>query len=226
MTQAEQIISEENNSSEINNTFGWPARTFAHISSYLFHPLFVPLYVVLFLLYIHPTAFTGFSDDTRLRVVVIVIINVLFFPLLSVLLLKAVGFIDSIYLRNQKDRIIPYIASGIFFFWSYQVFKGQSQYPEVWINYLLGLFLASSASLIANIYFKVSMHAVGMGGWMGLFMMMLRDHDTTMTWPFAVVILITGLVSTSRLILKSHDRLDIYGGLLIGAITQVVAWVV
>jgi membrane-associated phospholipid phosphatase len=212
----------QDNNSFIN--FSLPSKVFAYLNSYLFHPLFVPLYVILFLLYVHPSAFTGFSDSTKIRVIFIVIINLLFFPLISVLLLKAVGFIDSIYLKNQKDRIIPYIASGIFFFWAYHVFKEQSQYPEVWVSYLLGLFLASSAALIANIYFKVSMHAVGVGGWLGLFFLMFNSKEMMMTWPLAAVLLITGMVCTSRMILKAHSPLDIYGGLIIGVLTQLAGW--
>ena len=212
----------QDNNSFIN--FSLPSKGFAYLNSYLFHPLFVPLYVILFLLYVHPSAFTGFSDSTKIRVIFIVIINLLFFPLISVLLLKAVGFIDSIYLKNQKDRIIPYIASGIFFFWAYHVFKEQSQYPEVWVSYLLGLFLASSAALIANIYFKVSMHAVGVGGWLGLFFLMFNSKEMMMAWPLAAVLLITGMVCTSRMILKAHSPLDIYGGLIIGVLTQVAGW--
>ena len=212
----------QENNSTIN--FGLPSKIFAHLISYLFHPLFVPLYIILFLLYLHPTAFTGFSDTTKIRVIFIVIINLLFFPLLSVLLLKAVGFIDSIYLKNQKDRIIPYIASGIFFFWAYHVFKEQAQYPEVWVSYLLGLFLASSAALIANIYFKVSMHAVGVGGWLGLSYLLYNSQEMMMTWPFAAVLIITGMVCTSRMILKAHSKFDIYGGLIIGVLTQIAGW--
>ena len=218
------------NNKEINQeknstlSFGLPAKVFAHLISYIFHPLFVPLYIILFLLYLQPTTFTGFSNATKLRVVFIVIINLLFFPLLSVLLLKAVGFIDSIYLKTQKDRIIPYIASGIFFFWAYHVFNEQAQYPEVWVSYLLGLFLGSSAALIANIYFKVSMHAVGVGGWLGLFYLLSNSQEMMMTWPFAAVLIITGMVCTSRMILKAHSPFDIYGGLLIGVLTQFAGW--
>jgi len=212
----------QENSSTIQ--FGLPAKIFAQVNSYLFHPLFLPFYIILFLLYLHPTAFTGFSDATKVRVIFIVIINLLFFPLLSVLLLKAVGFIDSIFLKTQKDRIIPYIASGIFFFWAYHVFKEQSQYPEVWVSYLLGLFLASSAALIANIYFKVSMHAVGVGGWIAFFYLLSNSQDVMMTWPLVAVLLITGMVCTSRMILKAHDSVDIYGGLIIGVLTQLAGW--
>ena len=70
----------------------------AQLFSYLFHPLFIPLYVAFFLIYIHPSAFVGFSDAAKKSTLIIIVLNLLFFPLMSVLLLKAVGFIDSFFL--------------------------------------------------------------------------------------------------------------------------------
>ncbi len=205
---------------------GIAARIFGNFFSYLFHPVFVPLYIIFFLLYIHPSAFSGFSEQEKKQTVLIILLNLVIFPLITVLLLKAVGFIDSLYLRTQKDRIIPYIASGIFFFWGYTVFKEQPQYPPVLTAFILGIFLASSAALLANIYFKVSMHAIGMGGWLGFFLLLFYRNSMLMTWPLCLALLITGLVCSSRLLLRSHEQKDIYGGLLIGMITQWVAAVV
>ncbi len=205
---------------------GIAARIFGNFFSYLFHPVFVPLYIIFFLLYIHPFAFSGFSDQEKKQTVLIILLNLVIFPLITVLLLKAVGFIDSLYLRTQKDRIIPYIASGIFFFWGYTVFKEQPQYPPVLTAFILGIFLASSAALLANIYFKVSMHAIGMGGWLGFFLLLFYRNSMLMTWPLCLALLVTGLVCSSRLLLRSHEQKDIYGGLLIGMITQWVAAVV
>jgi hypothetical protein len=71
--------------------------TIAKLISVLFHPLFVPIYFVWFLLFIHPLAFIGFSAMQKFQTLVIVGINLTIFPLVSVLLLKALGFIDSIY---------------------------------------------------------------------------------------------------------------------------------
>jgi nitrate reductase NapE component len=205
---------------------GIAARIFGNFFSYLFHPVFVPLYIIFFLLYIHPSAFSGFSEQEKKQTVLIILLNLVLFPLITVLLLKAVGFIDSLYLRTQKDRIIPYIASGIFFFWGYTVFKEQPQYPPVLTAFILGIFLASSAALLANIYFKVSMHAIGMGGWLGFFLLLFYRNSMLMTWPLCLALLITGLVCSSRLLLRSHEQKDIYGGLLIGMVTQWIAAVV
>lgn len=202
------------------------SRLFSGFFSYLFHPLFVPVYVIFFLLYIHPSAFTGFSDENRFRTLMIVTLNLVFFPLISVLLLRAVGFVESIFLRTQKDRIIPYIASGIFFFWTYTVFKQQEAYPLLLVSFVLGIFFASSAALIANIYLKVSMHAIGMGGWLGFFLVIMHTNSMLMSFPIATVLLITGLVCTSRLISKNHIPAEIYLGIVIGMISQFVAFYV
>jgi len=195
----------------------------AHAFSYILHPVFIPLYVAAFLLFIHPTAFAGFSAADRRQVMLIIGLNLVFFPLMTVFLLKALGFIESLYLRSQKDRIIPYIASGIFFFWAYTVFKEQPQYPLYLTAYILGIFLASSVALLANIYFKVSMHAIGMGGWLGSFLLLFYTNSMLMSWPLAAVLLITGLVCSARLLVNSHEPKDIYSGLFIGIITQFCA---
>ena len=206
-----------------SNKPGIAARIFSGFFSYLFHPVFIPVYIIFFLLYIHPHAFSGFSAVEKKQTILIILLNIVFFPLISVLLLKAVGFIESLYLRTQRDRIIPYIASGIFFFWAYLVFKNQPQYPLLLTSYILGIFLASSAALIANIYFKISMHAIGMGGWLGFFLLIARTNSMLMTWPLSIVLLITGFVCTSRLLSRNHEQKDIYLGLLVGMITQFAA---
>jgi membrane-associated phospholipid phosphatase len=68
------------------------------------------------------------------------------------------------------------------------------------------------------------MHAVGVGGWLGLFLLMFNSKEMMMTWPLVAVLLITGMVCTSRMILKAHSPLDIYGGLIIGVLTQLAGW--
>ena len=158
--------------------------------------------------------------------VVISSVNLVFFPLLSVALLKAVGFIDSIFLRTRKDRIIPYMACGIFFFWAYTVFNKQNIYPPILSSFILGIFLAASAALIANIYFKISMHAIGVGGLIGLCIVIANSQTMLMTWPLALALLIAGIVCTARLIVSDHTQRDIYLGLALGLLAQLIAsWI-
>lgn len=218
-----QTVDANGEISDVEKPLGFGGKIFTAFFSYIFHPIFVPVYAIWFLVYIHPSAFSGFSEPQKRQVILITLLNLVFFPLLSVVLLKAVGFIDSILLRSRKDRIIPYIVSGIFFFWVYLVFKQQSQYPLLLTAFVLGIFLASSAALLCNIYFKISMHAIGMGGWLGFFLVISNTQTMLMTWPICLVLLIAGLVCAARLLPGSHKPFDIYAGLLVGLLAQFTA---
>lgn len=195
---------------------------FAHFFSYVFHPLFIPFYVSWFIEFMHPSYFSGFSDAGKKRVLVMVTINAIAFPFITVVLLKALGFIDSFFLRTQRDRIIPYIASMTFFFWAQYALREQPEIPRILVAFMFGVFISSAAALIANIYFKVSMHAIGMGGLTGIFFIIMQQNTMLMTWPLSAALLIAGLVCTSRLIVSDHTPKDIYSGLLIGFICQLI----
>lgn len=197
-------------------------RFLAQVFSYLFHPLFIPLYVCWFIEFVHPSYFSGFSEAGKKRVLLQITINVFIFPALSVLLLKGLGFIDSLFLKSQRDRIIPYIASMTFFFWAQYALREQPEIPRIVVAFLFGVFISSAAALIANIYFKVSMHGIGMGGLVGIFYIIMQQNTMLMTWPLSVALLIAGLVATSRFIVSDHTQKEMYSGLLIGFLCQII----
>lgn len=199
---------------------------FAQVISYIFHPLFIPLYVTYFLAFVHPDYFAGYAVQQKTWLLIRVAYTMIFFPAVTVLLLKGLGFIDSIFLKTQKDRIIPYIASGIFYFWAYLVFRNQPNVPTILTAFTLAVFLSSSAALLANIYLKISMHAIGMGGILGLFIFILFQETMLMTVPLTVAILLSGLVCTARLLVSDHSTKEIYLGLFLGFICQMLAVVV
>jgi len=212
--------------SSANTPMHQPAvtRFFAHFFSYLFHPLFIPLYVTYYLAFINPEYFNGFSNAEKIRVLLSVAIDIVFLPVVAVLLLKGVGFIDSVFLKTQKERIIPYIISNIFFFWMYLVFRNQPAIPSILTAFIFSVFISSSVALLANIYFKISMHAIGVGGLLGFMLIILFTNTFySATLPFAIALLISGVVCTSRMIVSNHTQKDIYMGLLFGILCQIVS---
>jgi len=197
-------------------------RLLANFFSYLFHPIFIPLYITWMLAFIHPDYFVGFSTIGKYKILLLVAINAFAFPLITVLLLKGLGFIKSIFLKTQKDRIIPYIASMTFFFWTQYVLREQNFVPRILVAFMFGVFISSSAALIANIYYKISMHAIGMGGMLGLFLVVMQQNTMLMTGPLTIALLITGIVCTSRMIVSDHQPKEIYAGLVVGLLCQFI----
>ena len=201
-------------------------RFFAHFFSYIFHPLFIPIYVFWFLAYFHPSYFSGFSSQLKISVLLSFGITAVIYPLITVLLLRALGFRKSVFLHTQQDRIIPYITSMIFFFWSQYVLREQNFVPRILVAFMFGVFISSAAALMANIYYKISMHAIGMGGIIGLCLVIMQQNTMLMTGPLSVALLIAGIVCTSRLIISNHTQKEVYMGLLVGVICQFVGAVI
>lgn len=197
-------------------------RFFAHVVSIIFHPLFIPLYVSLFLLYIHPSYFAGYDLYDKFWLPLRVAYATIFLPLFTVFLLWRLKFINSMFLYTQKDRVIPYIVSNIYFFWLFWVFKNDPGVPNIMTSFIFGVFIVSSAALIANVFFKVSMHAIAMGGMIALFLIILQQNTMLMTVPLCMALFIAGLVCTSRLIVSDHEPKEIYWGLFLGAVCQLI----
>ncbi len=198
-------------------------RFFASFFSYLFHPLFIILWVTLYLLYRNNLVFIGEIPFERLKVFIRVFSTSFFIPIITVLLLKAVGFIDSIQLHTKKDRIIPYVACITFFFWSFYVSKKLGD-PSELTAFLLSAFIASSASLIINNYMKVSMHAMGVGGLVAFFSLLLFANRLDDVLSLLLVFLIAGITTTSRFIISDHKPAEIAVGFITGFLIQVITW--
>jgi hypothetical protein len=195
----------------------------ARLVSYLFHPLLVGVYMAVYMIYINPVYYNYVDPRDKILSLATVFNNNFIFPVVVVLLLKGLGFIKSIYLDTAKERIVPYMASIIFFFWTWYVFYNRADAPQVMKDMLQGIFYSSIMAMTANIYFKISMHAIGMGGLIGMMLIVLFDGMMLSGLPFVISILLTGLVMTSRLIASDHEKGDIAAGFLAGFLSQLLA---
>jgi hypothetical protein len=191
--------------------------------SYLFHPLLLIVWVSLYLLYVNDSVFLGLDSYDRLKLFLRIISTSVFLPLVTVLLLKALGFIQSIQLHTQKERIIPYVACITFFFWSFYVAR-QLNDPAPLKAFLLTLFISASAGLIINNYFKVSMHAMGAGGLLAFFILLLFNGKIESGLPITLAVFIAGITCTSRFIAGRHHAFDIGFGFFTGMVLQFICW--
>jgi hypothetical protein len=202
------------------------ARTFARVISYVFHPLFVPLYVTCFALYVHPLLFAGYDDGRKIRMLATVVVNLTFFPAMTVFLCWRLGFIRNMYLGSMKERIIPLAATMIFYFWCWFVLRNFVEIPVEYRQFLLGSFVTIIAAWLANISFKISLHALAMGGMLFFVGLLSFGVEGGSAWYLAAALLVAGVVCSSRLALGTHRPFEVYAGLVLGVLSQVVALVV
>lgn len=195
----------------------------AKIVSYLFHPVFMPTIMAIMVSYLNKSAFAAMDSPHRLQLFANIALNTIFFPIIATLLMKALGFIESIQMHKSKDRIIPLIATMIFYFWAYLVVKN-SQAPLTIRVLMLGSFWGIIAVFIVNIFIKVSMHTAAAGGVLGIVLVVMMISHISLFLPLLLALLIGGIIGTARMILQAHRPSEVWLGYLVGVLVQLAAY--
>ena len=220
------IITDENQFKEVSiperPRQALPIQLSAKFISYVFHPLFIPLYITYFIIQIRSYQLAGINDWINLRILLQVFVNCTFLPLASILLLRALNFIDSVFLKTQRDRIIPYIICMIFYFWNWYVFKNNHEIKDL-VSVSMAIFNASVLGFLVNISMKVSMHAISVGVLTTFVALLAFSDSSSFSFYLSIAVLIAGIVCTSRLIVSDHSQKEIYYGFLIGILSQLAA---
>ncbi len=209
--------------STLELNFPRPLILLAKLIAVVFHPLLVGVYMAFYLIYINHFYYAYVPRVNAFRTLLTVANNNFVFPVLVVLLMRGLGFIKSFQLKTTKDRIVPYMASIIFFFWTWNTFYHLQGIPQVMRDMTQGIFYAAVIGMIANIFFKISMHAMGVGGLLGLMIIVLFDGQMYSGIPLMVSLLLAGMVMTSRMITGDHERGDMVAGFLVGLMSQLIA---
>jgi len=206
-------------------------RVVATILSYILHPIFMPLYMLLALHWLAPVSFTGVPNKEYHRWIATVVLLTIFFPLLSLLLMKALGFVKSILMHDPKDRIIPLIATMIFYFWASHTFNSMETLPNYHIVVpiilkvlMLGAFWGVIVIFMLNIFFKVSMHTTAAGSMIGILIVLMLTSPVNMLIPFFIVLVIAGLMGTARMVLGAHKPGEIWAGYVLGLLVMLGAY--
>ena len=200
----------------------------AHLVSYILHPLFIPTYFFLYLMQVLPFEFVGITDwQLKMRLFSVAWLTA-FFPAFAVFLLWRLKLSDSIFLRTQKERIIPYVITMFFYWWMYYLSRNFTDQPIALKFFYLGIFVASAIGMTVNNFMKVSLHAMGIAGLATAIILVSVFYPVNNAIWVLLAVLLTALVISARLVVSDHSKKELIVGLFIGVGTQVAAylWVV
>jgi len=199
-------------------------RYIAKIISFIFHPLFVPTFFMYFLIMVVPYKFEGISDwQLKMRLFSVFWLTA-FFPAFAVFLLWRLKFSESIFLRTQKERIIPYVITMFFYWWMYYLSRNFKDQPVDLKYFYFGIFIATSLGLIVNNFIKVSLHAIGISGLlMAILLVSINYPAINLIWLLSVILL-SSIVVSARMIVSDHTKQELIVGFGIGLFTQLIAY--
>jgi hypothetical protein len=117
------------------------------------------------------------------------------------------------------------VASGIWYFWIWYVWRNLPDQPVAAIQLALGVWITSVAALMLNTRLKISLHALSLGATLALLLSLSIKESLHYGAWLSIAFIITGAVSSSRLLVSDHRPSEVYWGLLTGALSMLVAGV-
>jgi len=214
-------------------------RFLAQLTSIILHPLLIILYFLAILITINPFDFSFHDSHEKTVFFVYTFVNALVIPVLSIVIMKFLGFVNSFEMKTQKERIGPLIVVGTFYLWMFINYLNNPSIPSIYVSVILGSSFAIFIAFFINNFSKISLHMIGMGGLlMALFILKYNMNynnffvsvnnwfniQISLNFLLVIAVLLSGMVASSRLYLKAHITQDIYGGFLIGILSQLIAF--
>ena len=187
--------------------------------TYLFHPILIPIAGTLAYFLITPKySPPSFQSGNVLPIFILTVI----IPIIALLILKNIGVINNVFTPNVQERkYLLYIGISLLFMIIYKVIP--NNYAAELHFYFVGLIGATLGSIVLLFFnFKSSIHLMGMGS-LFMYLVCLSVHfEINITIALSLVILLTGLVATSRLYLQSNGRVALLVGFLLGLFSQLL----
>lgn len=163
------------------------------------------------------------ATEKLLIIFQVVIITVLI-PVAFFFLLRSLGKIDTIMAENPNQRKLPLAVQTVLLYLLIRQSMTAQRVPELHFFFLAALLSTVLALVFVFCKIKVSLHLMGMSA-MLLFLIGLSLHNQTNSLSgISVVLVLTGLVASSRLVMNAHTHRELALGFLCGLLPQILLW--
>lgn len=187
----------------------------AHWLSSIFRPELMPLlgFVGLFVftyLSLLPWAFKG-------AVLSLILLGTVLLPRWTIRFWRKARGWERHLLRLRENRLFPYLIYILYYAFTLHMLN-RFHLPRYMSGILVGSLFIQGCCFFINLRWKISMHSAGAGGVIGaLAGYSLLFSFNPLGW-LCLCIFISGLVGSSRMLLRQHDLWQVIAGTLLGII--------
>ena len=193
----------------------------AQFISIIFHPILLPTWM--FLIFI----VSGICKVSfiNIEICLAVIFGTTFIlPISFLLVLKKIKVIESLTMEKREERFIPIFAVVIFLFATSRFFNGIPALALYNFYLICNLILCVIVFWI-NFWWKISMHEIGWGAFTAT-LFILSTISAKIFLPYLIAsFILSGIVGSARLYLKSHSNSQIYAGFVVGFIIPLLIYI-
>ena len=153
----------------------------------------------------------------KLMVLGLVYIFTILLPSIFIHLYRRYQGWDLIELGTRERRMVPYVISILCYFGCYYLMT-MLHIPSFMARILLAALLIQILCAVINVWWKISTHSAAIGGVAGAIVAFSFLFSFNPNWWLCVVLIIAGMVGSSRIILLHHSLAQVLTGFLVGLV--------
>lgn len=198
---------------------------FSKIASWVFLPLFMPVYALAAVMFI-PSGHAfeemqmyclySLDGDWKRIILVAYFIGTTLLPGIAFLVMYKTGIVSTPEMDDRKERWLPMSVTILFtallYFFMARAFAPIDEAPKYIKNLALAGILVSLCFVPLNRWKKVSVHAAGAGIFTGFLLAYLAQHMYFSIWLAPLALVVSGTVMTARLYLEKHSLTEVSVG--------------
>ena len=191
----------------------------ARVISMVFTPFYLPIVglvslVILSYLSLMPTAY-------KLQVLTLVYFFTILLPTVLIHLYRKYQGWNLIELGHKERRMVPYVISILCYFFCVYIMD------LLHIPHFMGTIVSAALAIqivcaLINVWWKISTHTSAIGGVAGALFVFGELFGFNPTWWLCWVMILAGVLGTSRMILRQHSLAQVVAGFLVGVICSVL----
>ena len=186
----------------------------------LFTPFYLPI-VGIALLFLF-SYLNMFPWSYKIQVLLMVYLFTVILPSLLIHVYRRYQGWNLIELGHREKRMIPYILSIISYFTCVYVME-RLHMPHFMGSFIVAALAVQIVCALINIWWKISTHTAAIGGVAGALFAFSYYLGFNPVWWLCLVIIVAGMVGTSRMILRQHSLSQVVGGFGIGFLCAAVS---
>ena len=163
-----------------------------------------------------------FPWSYKIQVLLMVYLFTVMLPSLLIHVYRRYQGWNLIELGHREKRMIPYILSIISYFTCVYVME-RLHMPHFMGSIIVAALAVQIVCALINIWWKISTHTAAIGGVAGALFAFSYYLGFNPVWWLCLVIIVAGMVGTSRMILRQHSLSQVVGGFGIGFLCAAVS---
>jgi len=191
----------------------------SRVVSMMFTPFYLPLVGLAALFFF--SYLNTFPLYYILMVMGIVWLFTVLMPTMLIHLYRRYHGWTPIQLGVRERRMVPYVISILCYFTCFYIMS-LSRTPHTITSILIAALAVQMLCAMTNVWWKVSTHSAAIGGVAGGLLSFSLIFNFNPVWWLCLVILLGGMVGTSRMILRQHTLPQVVVGFFVGLLCSAV----